>query len=705
MISVEESLNILKDIKYIGLDTETKGLSPHLGTLLSVQLGNYENQVVVDCTTIDILEYKDLLESKDHTFLLWNAKFDIKWFYHKGIIIKNVYDGYLAEKLRWLGYPDGMHSLSLKTAAENYLSVSLDKSVRGQIIYKGLCTETIVYGANDVKYLELIKREQEKILSSQNSLKALEVENKFVKVLAYIEYCGVKLDINRWKAKMKRDEENYNECLKKLNDWVVNWALTWETPEPNIPDNFSLLPNSTQEKLINEFKTKVKEAEENNGKKVNPKKSKYVYINLQGDLFEGWDTTPKCAINWNSPKDVIPLMEQLGFNLFVLDKKTKEKKKSVEANVIKPQSSISSISKLYLDLKGCQKIISTYGQNILDAVNPNTGRIHPNFNQLMDTGRLSCGGGEDKDLTSVKGKSVSFINVQNLPSDEETRACFIAEDGNLWISADYSGEESVVLANISRDEEMLKVLNNGEDFHSLIAKICFPDILKDVPINDIKEKYHDLRKKAKGPEFTFAYGGDAHTLMARGFPKDEALEIENNYKEGFPGVAKYQSNQKKFVMDNGYIILCKETGHKAFIYDYDQLKETKKYLENRDFMQYYYELKETNPNHPDVLEVKRYNTRKAASERQSCNYPIQGLSAVIFKIFSIQLFNWIVKNNYFGIVKYCVPVHDEANLEAPKEIANKVADKLLECMRTAGKMFCKYSPLDATVNIDTHWVH
>lgn len=64
---------------------------------------------------------------------------------------------------------------------------------------------------------------------------------------------------------------------------------------------------------------------------------------------------------------------------------------------------------------------------------------------------------------------------------------------------------AVVLANLSQDKKMLEVLNNKEDFHSLIAKICFPDTLKDVPINEIKEKYHDLRRLAKGPEFTFAY--------------------------------------------------------------------------------------------------------------------------------------------------------------------------------------------------------
>jgi hypothetical protein len=68
-------------------------------------------------------------------------------------------------------------------------------------------------------------------------------------------------------------------------------------------------------------------AELNNWVTTNLPKSKYVYINTQGDLWTGFDLTPKCTINWSSPKQLIPLFEELGFNLDTYDKKTKEKKK------------------------------------------------------------------------------------------------------------------------------------------------------------------------------------------------------------------------------------------------------------------------------------------------------------------------------------------------------------------------------------------
>ena len=104
IISVEESLRLLDSLTIVGLDTETKGIDPHTGTLLSLQLGNRDFQIVIDCTTIDISRYKNYLES-NRLFIFWNARFDLKWLFKYKIVPKRVYDGFLAEKLMWLGYP------------------------------------------------------------------------------------------------------------------------------------------------------------------------------------------------------------------------------------------------------------------------------------------------------------------------------------------------------------------------------------------------------------------------------------------------------------------------------------------------------------------------------------------------------------------------------------------------------------------------
>lgn len=79
--------------------------------------------------------------------------------------------------------------------------------------------------------------------------------------------------------------------------------------------------------------------------------------------------------------------------------------------------------------------------------------------------------------------------------------------------------------------------------------------------------------------------------------------------------------------------------------------------------------------------------------------------ACIFKIFNRMLFDWVVENNYFNIIKFCVPVHDEINVECPEEIKQLVSDKIQEIMKNAGKPFLKTLELDSEASISDHWVH
>ena len=457
-ISVEESLRLLEPLRIVGLDTETEGFSPFLKKLLLVQLGCKEFQVVIDATTIDIKLYKEYLES-DRLFLGWNLKFDLKFLFYHGIVPRNVYDGCLMEKAIWQGWPSGMHSLSLKSAGEHYCGVELDKSIRGKIIWsKTLSDDIIFYAADDVRYLEEIREKQMQIFKDRGQERFLEidVENKAVLPIAYFEFCGVKLDENKWRLKMEKDAKELKSSESALNSWV-------------------------EEHYLND--------------------PRFCKRDLQGDLFTGFDTDPKCIINWNSAKQVIPLFEAEGFNLLTKDKKTGQMKKSVDATIIEGQIDKSSISRPYLAYKAAQKVVSTYGQNVIDLINPVTGRIHTNFNQIgTDTFRLSSGGGEDTEV--IPGRKIPLINLQNMPADKDTREAFVAEEGNSFISIDFSGEESVVLANISRDKAMIELFTTGcGDLHSLVAKMVYGNELKDIPVEKIKKVRPDLRKKAKAPEF------------------------------------------------------------------------------------------------------------------------------------------------------------------------------------------------------------
>lgn len=737
-IEFSEALEILLPLKIVQFDTETMGLDPHTKELLTVQLGNKENQVVFDWTTLGVLEkriLKDYFES-DRVFLGWNLMFDLGFLYVNDIWPKHIWDGMIAEKLIFLGFPpvlsvelynelqlpdytpaydkDGVLryyelSYSLKAAAERRCKINIDKTVRGKIIDEGLTEEVIVYAAGDVMWLEDIKEEQDKELDRQDLQKAMAFECEFIKSLAYAKHCGVHLDANKWVEKMERDLSRLKKAEDALNKWVVDWEKNKmsSSVSPGEPIEYvdpNLIGESDSEWLLSHGYVRYPAGDKPNPRfpgnrmqayKKRESKSKYTVKDLQGNLFEGFNTEPRCIVNWSSSKQVIPLFEELGIQVKTFDKKTKREKKSVEEKLLAPQAKDFSIIPLYLDYQGASKVVSTYGDNWLKAINPKTGRIHVELHSIgTDTARVSSGGGVYK------------LNLQNLPHDEETRACFTAEKGNVWISCDYSGQESAITASVSKDPKMIEILSSGGDLHSEVAKSCWPDLLGGLTDKEVKEKYKSYRQNAKGVEFGIFYGGDAHTLRAnKGFEMKEAERIYNNFMEAFPGIKRYQDYCRRDVMAKGYILMNPVVKHRAHIFDYPVLKKTMDKMNDRSFMDYYWDMKKDNPYCDTVQEVKKFNVRKSASERQAINYRIQNRGACCFKLASIKFFNWIVQHNYQNIVKMCAPVHDEWNIECPESMKDEVADVLVKCMIAGGKPFCPNVFLGADVSIGDHWIH
>lgn len=753
VITPEEALKKLEPLKIAGLDTETMGFDPYTKQLMLLQLGCYDFQVVIDCSTVGINYFKDYLQS-DRLFIGWNIKFDMKFLFHKKIVLKNVYDGFIAEKLMWLGYPSGIHSMSLKSAGENYLGVELDKTVRGKIMWAGLGDDVIEYAANDVKYLEKIMDAQQPELKRRGLLTANVYEQKSVPWVAYTEYCGVLLDVPRWQHKMALD--NFTEMVfeKGLNDWVVASATG---------EKFAyhyLQTEGLSEKDLAKARKKMKGercpekdikghirgyAEAYKVPVEHQVDKKFIKENLQGDLFLGF-LPPTCVINWKSPKQVIPLFKSLGLNLLAKDKETGEMKDSIEEKVIAPQAHLSTLIYLYIEYQGAKKLTSTYGQNVLDQINEVSKRVHTNFNQLgTDTGRLSSGG---KD----KANSLEYLNFQNFPHDAETRACFIADKGNKWISCDYSGQESRIIADLTDDKAMLDLFNYGSgDIHSLVAKMTWPHIIGDCPVEDVKSKFHEYRQEAKGVEFAINYGGNADTIANnKGVPIQEAQKIYDNYMKGFKGMKAYQDRQRKFVMENGYILLNQFSLHKAYIYDYDILMGIKKRFTGdfwdsyrgykgqesklpkviqqeicRKFSEgtpnqslvgvYTYKIKKANKEEVKevyvtladtyIYPVKYFFKRKSASEKQAINYPCQASGAVMFKTAMIFLWEYLLKHDLLYKVKLCVPAHDEANIEVPEEMAEEMTKVLQDCMSKAGEFFCRKLPMPADAVCSTHWIH
>lgn len=661
VIDEQDALEMMKDWTLLQVDSETAGRNCYLCDFLCVQFGNdkADARIVIDCTTVDIRLFKNTIESK--RCLFQNAKFDLQFFYNYDIIPRKIYDTMIAEQTMYLGYPTGIKSYSLKSIAWDRLKIDIDKSVRGEIIWRGLSPEVILYAAGDVTYLEKIMYSQIAEAKRKDCLKALELECNAVPAVAYLEWCGIKLDETKWKAKMKKDREKLETRLAALNSFLV------------------------KDERLQEF----------------------VYIDRQGDLFTGFDLTPKCLINWDSSQQVIKVAKILGFDTTIQDKKTGEDKDSVLEKTLKMQKGINdTFLKLYFDYKESSKVCSTYGQGHLNIINPKTGRIHTNYKLIgASSGRMSCGSGEDEDIAKIKKLPPSqckLPNLQQLPNDEETRACFVAEKGNCLIDCDFAAEEARLAGDIYQDQAIIDMFNRGLDSHSVYAKVFFKDQLSEVPVEEVKAKFPKLRQLAKGPEFALSFGGGARAIMqALACSEEEANAIIKNYEEGFKGTAEFAKRGSKFVRENGYVLINPITGHKMWWWDWKEWKERQKEFTPAFWEEYRQYHKGTG----DSVALKVREHFKAASkyDRMVRNSPCQGTAAIILKEAATNLFNYVVDNNLFGTMKLCALVHDEMLWEAP---INSGFEKTVEkFMFDAAAKYCKSLPIPASAEVDTCWRH
>ena len=615
-ISIEESLQLMKDCKTLQYDSETTGVDSHLCDILCVQFGSRDKdfQIVIDTTTIDIRNYKEVLESK--LIIGQNLKFDLQFLYNYSIIPRKVYDTMIVEQLLHLGYPSGVISYSLASIAKRRLNIDIDKSIRGQIIWRGLDSEVILYAAKDVKWLEDIVLSQIEECREKECLRGAKLECDFVPVIAYLEWCGIKLDVDKWKAKMLKDNDNLLKSKEALESYV-----------------YSIKP-------------------------------KYFKVNSQGSLFDGFSSTPICTINWDSSTQVVKLAKDLGFNTTVQDKKTGEDKDSVLEKTLKTQKGINDkFLDLYFKYKEYSKVVSTYGQGHLDAVNPKTGRIHTIYKQLgAASGRMSCGSRNTNEalakIKKIPASRCTYPNIQQLPADEDTRSSFVSDKYNLFCSCDYSALESRLGADIYEEHSMIEeFLYKSGDIHSLVAKACFPE-LKDKSTEEIKRDFPHLRKKAKPIGFSQQFGGSAQAIASSlGCPLEEAEEIASAYLTGFPGIAKFKSEGSKAVRKNGYVLMCKYTGHKMYWWDHKEWVDRQKSFTPEFWEDYRLNHKGTGD---EIAQMVTKHFQAASKwDRMALNAPTQNTGIVILKDAMTEFFNYIVDNNLFGLVKIVALVHDK----------------------------------------------
>lgn len=641
-VSVGYVLRDISDYDELQVDIETTGLFFRKHGIKCFQIGTGKNEYVIHPQYLQ--QFKELLESK--LLVLHNSKFDLKFLYKQGIFPNKVYDTFVAESVLYCG--DAYHRKALGHVLKRRLGLDLDKSLQAKIAGKDIQGEYIQYSADDVKYLQLVKEDQWREAEKKDLQKCINLENDYVLVLAYIEYCGIKLDKQKWLDKMESDNQKLVEARNILNKLIFTKDLT-------------------------------------------------KYIDYQLSL---WDEGLSTTINWDSPKQVIDLFTGLGIDCWETVKGVR--KQSASAKSIEKYQDKYPFIKDYLHYKELQKVVGTYGQGFIRQIDPETGRIYTKFNQIMDTGRTSCGGKE-------KSTGEEYINLQNLPNNKETRSCFVSAEGNVIVDADYSSQEKIVIANQSLDPVMLEFFDSGEtDLHSFNAKKIFTELSK-LSFDEIKSKHKDKRQLAKIAGFCVDYGGVGKTVADRlNIPIEEGEEFYNKYFKVYNVLKNYLQECEKQALKTGYILIDKRNGRKCFIYNHSRFLELEKEM-TKGFWDRYKDLKKNSPDSQEFISmksiVKEYFQIKGNISRMANNYPTQGTSASITKIAGIKFFQWIKAQKLLDKVLIINMIHDEIMVECPEEWTKEVVINLEKAMADAGDMYCQRIKLRATAEVGLFWDH
>jgi DNA polymerase-1 len=325
-------------------------------------------------------------------------------------------------------------------------------------------------------------------------------------------------------------------------------------------------------------------------------------------------------------------------------KKTASGAPSTDEEVLQKLAEDYPLPKLLLDYRGLAKLKSTYTDKLPKMVNPRTGRVHTTYGQA----------------TAVTGRLASTDpNLQNIPVRTEEgrriREAFIAPEGCVIVSADYSQIELRIMAHLSQDEGLMRAFQEGQDVHRATAA----EVFSVTPL----EVTADQRRVAKVINFGLIYGMSAFGLASNlGIGRDAAKLYIDRYFARYPGAARYMDETRQTARERGYV----ETvfGRRLWL--------------------------------PDINGGN--GPRRQAAERAAINAPMQGTAADLIKLSMLAVQGWLEADALRS--RLVMQVHDELVLEVPQDELAVVRERLPELM--CGVTTLRV-PLVAEVGVGANW--
>ncbi|MCX5717032.1 MAG: DNA polymerase I [Nitrospirae bacterium] len=345
--------------------------------------------------------------------------------------------------------------------------------------------------------------------------------------------------------------------------------------------------------------------------------------------------------NINSPKQLAKvLFHSLGLKP---GKKTKTGF-STDVSVLEELAMSHELPSEILNWRSLSKLKATYVDALPVLINPKTGRVHTSFNQTATaTGRLSS----------------SDPNMQNIPIKGDwgrrIREAFIADKGNILLSADYSQVELRILAHLSKDDVLIEAFSKGIDVHAKTASEIFG-----VTVDKVTT---EMRRTAKTVSFGVIYGMSPFGLSAAlSIPREEAKRYIERYFERHPGVKQYIEAAMAEARQKGYTVTL--AGRRRKI--------------------------------PEML--SQNSNIRAQGERLAVNSPIQGSAADIIKIAMINIREKLKEENLRA--RMILQVHDELLFEAPESELSSIREMVKREMEGAVKLLV---PLKVDIGAGRNW--
>lgn len=703
------------------LDLETNITRTRLGrTIRTIQFGEVRAEfnnlgirwfiVWNDLTPSELLELRWCLEDSKKKKYIHNASFEYETLLNYGIVLENVYDTMLAEKIKWAGYFTAEEDenentfFSLAGTLFRYWQIILDKSYQTAFVDGIPLTEGhVLYGCDDVTHLDLLARTQYKFLKEEGLINVLNLENEAVLAFGDITWYGMKMDQEKWLSNIEDAEPLIREFKLKMDNWLLTDPIFNKYARENevitTEDTVAFNKNSPVHKLnlIKRLFPDITGATQPIIKKYSKDNISSDAQDILGDLVNGdWSSSylellktdrewliaenyliPEgtIRINWNSTAQVLPMFQKADKNL----KDLSEKSRNNFAHAVVPD---------FENYKRALKLMSSFGQKFLDEFVDLDGCVRTSINQIVSTGRVSS----------------SRPNMQQIPSYEAVgnkyRNAFIpTRKGRVFVDSDYSSQELCIIAFISKDPVWLKALTEGKDLHSVCAELVYGKTWLNAAEADCAyykldsnglpsknkcncKKHKVLRFNCKTINFGLAYGMSKFKLAGTlHITVPEAESLIDLYFTTFPAIGQTLTNLGGYGVQTGLIKTLAPFNRKRWFPEWAKVK---------DHIEYH-------------IKGIQYNGLLGEIERASKNQPIQGAAADMMKYALVLIRRYINDNKLRERVNLSMQVHDQATTECDEDYAEIWMPKLTELMEKAARLIIPSGILKADTNISAVW--